>query len=155
MMRNRVMRIGDASFRIGSRARLACELESNHARHIALQSECLEIPHQLGMIAIRCGNADRPVDIRKRRIAGLLLSLLNAPLHLANRVQIFTQLGSVAGAELALKAREVFIYPVEYARILLQFCTAFRRTAPVPEQALEDVARMSLGRERRCRRRPG
>ncbi len=55
MMRQRMVRVGDADFRIGSIAGFTSELKGDDARHIALQGEQLKIEHQPSMVGIEAG----------------------------------------------------------------------------------------------------
>ena len=85
----------------------------------------------------------------------MLFGLLDAALDFANRIEVLTQPGLVAGAELSSKASHVLGHPVENAATLAQFSAPALGAAPVAEQAFEDHARVSLGGKGRRRRQPG
>src|SRR5262245_58382582 len=84
-----------------------------------------------------------------RRLTDLFLRLLDLALDFANRIEILTDLCSVARTKLSLKPRHIFHDPIQKAATLPQNCAAIFRTAPITEQAFEDHTRISLGGKRR------
>ena len=150
-----MVRIGNADLGIGARAGFARQLERDHAGDVALQRQHLQVEHQPRVVGVSGRHAHRAIEIRQWESAVCGLGFLNAALHLADRIEILADLGAVARAELLLKAGDVFGHPIEKAGVLPQFGAAVGRAAAVAEQALENDARMSLGRKRRGGRRPG
>ena len=82
-----MVRVGHADLRIGARAHLAAEHERAHARQVGLEGQHLQVEHQLGVLLERGRDAGRPLDDRQLARA-LLLGLLNAPLDVADRVEV-------------------------------------------------------------------
>ena len=117
VVRQRVVRIGDADLRIGAIAGLARELERDDARDVALQREHLQVEHQLRVIGIRGRHADRTIEIGQRVVdaSAPRPSGCGVPLRARCRDTQSTFARS-AGAELPLQPRDVFAYPVEQAR---------------------------------------
>ena len=108
------------------------------------------------MLVVGGRNARRVIDDRQLP-AALLLRLLDAPLDVANRVEVLDQLGAIARAERALQRRRLLDHRVEDALVLLD-ASAPRlriRAAAVAEQPLEHRARVVLRRQRRVRAAPG
>src|ERR1700716_2345075 len=108
------MRFGNSNLRIGPNALFASQLERYDASDVSLESEHLQIEHQLGVVCIGGWDADRAIQIRQVRLGGVALGLLNAPLYLANRIQIFTHDGAVSGPQFSLQARHIFVYRIEH-----------------------------------------
>ena len=127
-------------------ARLAGKLESDDAGHIGLERQHLEIEHQPGVIGIGRRHADRPVHVGQRTVVGLRLRLLNAPLHLAHRIEVLADLDAIARAEHALEAGDVLVDPVEQAGLAVQPRAPLGRRAAFAEQPLEHDPRVRFGR---------
>src|SRR5207302_11105816 len=88
MMRQRMMRIRHTRFRISAVARLARELKGDDPRDIALKSQHLQVEHQSGMVRVRGRRAHRPVEVRQWILGNIRLRLLDAPLYLADTIEI-------------------------------------------------------------------
>ena len=153
VVRHRMMRLGHADVRVGPRAGLARQLERDDARDVGLERQHLQVEHQPDVVFPDRRHAGRPIELRQRRGVALLRTL-NAPLDLAHRVEILTDLDAIARAQLAPQPRHVGGHPVEDAAALLELRASPLGAAAVAEQPLEDDARIGLGRQRRRRRRP-
>ena len=55
VVRQRVVRVGDADLGVGPRAGLACELKGDDASDVALEREHLKIEHQPGVVGVAAG----------------------------------------------------------------------------------------------------
>src|SRR5216684_1096750 len=139
VVRQRMMRLGNADLGISSRAGFASELKRDDPGDVSLQSQHLQVEHQARVVRISGRYAEGAVQI-EARIGRLGLRLLNAALHFANRVEILTDLVAVAGPELPLKARDIFAYPIEKAGVFAQLHPAICRAAALAEQPLENDA---------------
>ena len=108
MVRQLMMRIRDAELRVRPRALLASVHERDDARQVALIRQHLQVVEQLHVLVERVGNADRPIDIRQLAPA-LLLGLLDAPLDVAQRLEVVADFRVVrrrrASAEAASRGR--------------------------------------------------
>jgi len=102
MVRRRMMRLGNADFRIRSTADLPGHHERDDARQIAAVREQLQVEHQSGVIGVGGGHTGGLVEGRQLPGA-LLLRLLDAPLDVANRLEVLGQSGAVARPEIVLK----------------------------------------------------
>src|SRR5450432_3444135 len=80
VVRERMVRFGDSYLGIGPVAGFTGQLERNHARHVALQRQGLEIELEPGVIGICGRNADGPVEIGQVRVGGGGFRLLNTAL---------------------------------------------------------------------------
>ncbi len=79
---------------------------------------------------------------------------MDAPLDLADRIEILADFGAISGAELALQASKVVVERVEQAGLFPERCAAISNAAPFAEEAFKNNPRMSL-RGQWCRgRRP-
>ena len=107
-MRHRVMRLVQPDLRIHARALLAAIHERGHARDVALERQVLQVEHQLGVIVEPLGHADAgPVVLRQRRFGVLRLGLLDAPLDLAQHVEVVGHRRSIRGPELRPASRAI------------------------------------------------
>ena len=155
VVRERVVRVGDADLGIGAGAGLAGELEGDDAGDVALQRQHLQVEHQPGVVGVGGGHADGPVEIRQVRIGGRGLGLLDAALDLADGVEVLARPCCGRPGRACVCRRAISsVHRVEQAGALPQRGEAVGGAAAVAEQALEDDARMRLGRQRRRRRRP-
>ena len=154
-MTGRMVRVGHADLRIRAIALLARELERDDARDIRLERQNLQVEHELRVIGERGGNAHRPIQIGHRVVRRRCLGTLDLPLDLANAVEILIDAHAIGHAHALLEPRDVFAERIEQAGATAQRRAARGRVAALAEQALEDDARMRLGRKRRRRRRPG
>ena len=97
-------------------------MNDDDARDIGLIRQSHQIEHQLGMLFVIVGNADRARrDTRPAlELALLLLGELDAALDLANVVEIFGHLVAVARAKLALQMIHFGGHRIENAALALQ-----------------------------------
>ena len=95
-------------------------------------------------------NARRPLHLRKLA-RGLFLRELDAPLDIANGLEILAELGAIARAHLSRQARHIPAQEVQDAALLLNLAKPHCRIGAgiLADQALERRARVSLHRERR------
>ena len=156
VVRDRMVRIGHADLRERHAAELAAQHERNDARQVRLVRQHLQVAHQLHMIVEAVGHAGRMVDDRQLARA-LFFGAGNPALDVTDRVEIFHELHAVAGANRSAQALRFRDHRVEHAAILADArAPRLRRgAAAVPEQPLEDDARVAFGRERRVRAAPG
>src|SRR6185437_14474899 len=98
----------------------------------------------LGEILQDAGRRIRELDARVL----LLLLLLDPALHLAHRIQIVVDHRLVRGAERALQVRGVVLDQVEDALALVDDLVTLRRIVALAEQAIENLARVVLHRQR-------
>ena len=91
------MLLGDAESRKRPRAELARHDHAEDARDVRLIRKDLEIEHQPGVRIEAVGDVGRPLG--QLDPGRLRLRVLNALLDLTHRIQVLTQLGSVAGAQ--------------------------------------------------------
>ena len=145
-MGQRVMRVGDADFRIGPPARLAGKLECDHPGHVALESKHLKIEHQPRVVGVGRRHADRPVEIRQRVVLGVDLGHLNAALDLTHRGEVLADPGTVGRAQRVLQPGDFIGDRVEKTRPFLEREPGDRRPRlpPSPKRRLEDDARGGL-----------
>ena len=68
VVRQRVVRVGDADLGIGPVAGLAGELEGDDAGDVALERQHLQVEHQPGVVGVGGRHADRAVEVRQVRI---------------------------------------------------------------------------------------
>ena len=88
VVRDRMMRVGHADLRIGAAAELAAHHERDDARQVALVREHLQVEHQLRVLVEACaGTPGRLIDDGQLSRV-LLLGVLDAPLDVANRLEI-------------------------------------------------------------------
>ena len=103
MMRNRVVRIGNAELGEGPAALLAADHECDNARQVALIGDGEQVVHQHRVLLKHRWNAGRLIHHRKF-LRVFRFDLLDSPLDVANGLEIFCQLGAVAGPEISLQA---------------------------------------------------
>ena len=85
-----MVRLRHADLRIGAGAAFARQLKGDDAGHVGAQREHLQVEHQLDVIFPLFGHAGRTLRASAaRRLAVLLLGLLDAALDLADRVEVF------------------------------------------------------------------
>ena len=156
VMRERVVRFGDANLRVGTRALLLANHERDHARQIGLKRQELQIEHQRQVIFEHRRYALR---LLQRRHVGvvLFLGLLNAAFDVANRLAVFVDLYLILRSELALQRRQLQGHRVEDAFVLSQsrFPGGAIGAAAVAEELFKDRARVVLHRQRLRRAAPG
>ena len=154
MVRDRVMRFGHANERIRAIGLLAAQQQREDARHVGLKRQRRQIEHQLRVLIVGFGRANRTIGQRDRRLAGLPLGDLNASLNLAHRVEVFRHSGAVRRAQTILQAGNGFLHRIEDAAIFANLSQPLRRRSTVAEHPLEDDARIHFHRQRRCRVAP-
>ena len=152
-MRQPVMAFGDADFRIGAEVQLASEHERRDARDVGAVGQPLQLVHQLHVLVEPLRHALGTIQRRQLGL-GTVLDGLDSPFDLADRIDVFRQLGAVGRSEPPLQTGEVLEHRIENALVLARLGGAPRRGAAVAEQPLEHDARIVLGRQRRRRRGP-
>ena len=97
----------DAGLRIDAVRDVAAQLEREDARHVRRERDRLQIEHQLDVLFERVGHADRRRRqlARPRRCVLLRLDLLDAPLDLADVVEVVGEPRAIGGAERRLQLR--------------------------------------------------
>ena len=130
----RVMRIGDADFRVGAVAGFAGELEGDDAGDVALQGQHLQVEHQPGVVGVGGGHADGRSRSGSGFVRGVGFRFLDAAFDFANGVEILADLGAVGRAELLLQAGDVLGHPIEQAGSLAQRGAAFGGLPPSPNR---------------------
>ena len=129
VMRQRMMRIGNADLRIGAVAGFARQLKRDDARDVALQRQQLQVEHQSGVVGVGRRHADGPIEIGQRIVRRVGLGLLNAPLDFADRVEILADPARSAGPSVFLSRASSSV--TESSR-LARFFSAARRSAMLP-----------------------
>ena len=135
----RVVPVGDADVAVRPVAAGAAQHERDHARHVGLEGDHLQVHHQLGVIFERFRRGIGPLHRRNLHLGVLLLGLLDAPLDVADRFQVLAELVAVARAELGLQPVDAARDVVENAALFLQRGQARRRIGAlaIAEQAFE------------------
>src|SRR4029453_4964582 len=106
MVRDRVMRLGDADIRIALHAGLAGHHEREHASEVGLVGHREEIEKLADMLGVFLRHADRRIGYgHVGRV--LRLGALNPPLDLPDVVEIATELGAVARTKIAFEVVEI------------------------------------------------
>ena len=155
VVRGRVERPVRAAQRVDAARRVAPHLEREDAGHVALEGERLHVEHQLDVLVERVGNAGRRLGQLPRLAARVaLLDALDAPLDLADVVQVALHPAAVRRAQLARQLRDPRRHPVEDARVGLAARGALLGRAAHPEELLEGDPRRAGDRQRLGRRRP-
>ena len=95
MVRQRMVRVRDADLRIRAAADFAREHEGADAGQVGLVGQRQQVHHQLGVLAVVARHADRLIDDRQLPGA-LLLGHLDAPLGVADRLEVLVELHLVA-----------------------------------------------------------
>ena len=103
VMRERVVRIGNADLRVSAIARFARELERDDARDIALQRQHLQIEHQPRVIGVSGRHAHRSIQIRQRIVRRVGLGLLNAAFDFADGLEVVADPRAIAGTEVRVE----------------------------------------------------
>ena len=107
------------------------------------------------MVGERRGNSYRPIEIGRLVVRYRFLGTLDFTLHLTNALEILIQAHAIGSAHALLDLRDAPGERIKQAFPIAQRRAARGRIAALAEQALEDDARMRLGRKRGRRRRPG
>src|SRR5579883_2090307 len=146
MMRQRMEGLGDVHHAVDAHRGLSGEAQRRHARLVRLPRE----RHHLELQVEQLREVIRRAERRMRQIAegrGGHFQLLHSTLNLAYRVQIIAQGGAVARVELAPQARGRLPRVVEEAPLGLDDRAALLIGVSLPEQAVEDLARIALHRQ--------
>lgn len=118
VMRDRMMGVGNAQFRIGSRTHLARHDEGRDPGKVCLEREQLQVEHHLDVIVVSLRNTHRLLE--GRQLAGaLLLGFPDTALEIPNGLQVLRQLHAIGGAEVPLQSRDILEKRVQDASILL------------------------------------
>jgi len=150
VVRQRVVRVGDADLRIRRAALLAADHVGEDARGVGLVGEHEQVVHQPGVVLER--DRDAGGRFQQRQFAvGLRFGDLDAPLDLAHGVEVVVQLALVLAGQPALQLRHLVHHRVEDAALLLRPGPphAGVGAAGVAEQPLEHHAWVGLARHRR------
>src|SRR5262249_7281599 len=97
-MTDRMVRVGNADFRISAIVLFTRKLECDDARDICLESQNLQAEHELDMIGKFSGNAHWPFDIGRPGIDCRLLGALDLSLDFTNTVEILVHTRAIGGA---------------------------------------------------------
>ena len=138
VVRQRVVGLRHASLRVGPRAGFARELEGDDTRNVGLQGQNLQIEHQLCMVGVLHRDSDGPIKIRQFPFRSGLLRILDAPLNLADRIEVFADLGPISGPEFRLQPIGVLFHPIEQTRLPAQRRTSLLRRPALSKQPLKD-----------------
>src|SRR6266404_2374403 len=149
-----MVRIRDADLGIRTVALLARKLECDDARDIRLKGQNLQIEHELRVVGERRRDPYRPIEVGHLVVRYRLLGALDLTLDLTNTVEILIQAHAIGNAHALLEPRDVPGERIQQACSIAQRRAARGRIAALAEKALEDDARMRLGRKRGRRRRP-
>ena len=106
------------------------------------------------MVGIGGRNSDRTIEVGEDIVGCFGLGLLDAALHLTDRIEILVDLAAIVRAELVLEARDIVLDPIKQAGALTKSGAAVFDAATLAEKALENDARVRFGRERRRGRGP-
>ena len=156
VVRDGVVRLRDPDLGVGAHALLAADQEGADAGQVGLPGDQHQVEHQVGVLLEVGGDAGRLLDLRQPA-AALRLGDLDAPLDVADRIEVPGQLRAVAAAELPLQVGDLGVHRVEDALVPAQRPRPRGRLGAVDgaEQVLEHRARVGLHRQRRVRVAPG
>ncbi len=126
VMRGRMESPVRTGFRHGAVRRVTPGFEGNHARHVGLECEHLQIEHQLHVFTVGIRDACRcSRQLLLPTIAVAFLDHLNAALDFAHVFEIAIHTLAIDGAELLVDLGDFGRYPVENARVRLAPCRTF------------------------------
>ena len=150
VVRQRVVRVGDADLRIGRAALLAADHVGEDARRVGLVGQQEQVVHQPRVVLERDRDAGRRLQQRELAV-GLRFGDLDAALDLAHCVEVVVQLALVLAVQAALQPGDLVHHRVEDAALLLRASPPHARVgaAGVAEQPLEHHPRVRLARHRR------
>ena len=124
--------------------------EGDDTSQVALEGQDHQIKHQPGILRIGGQETGRPLHVGKFS-GGLFLGQLNAPLDIANGIEIFGELAAVTGSELPQQASHTLGDRIQDTALFLDQAAPLGRVgaALLTEQAFENPARVMLHGERR------
>src|SRR5215470_4362020 len=154
MMTDWMVWVRNADLGIRAIVLFARELECDDARDIRLKSQNLQIKHQLRVISKFRRNTYRSIEIAQLGIRCRVLGTFDLPFDLTNTIEILINTHAIGNAHALLEPRDVHAERVQQTSSIVQSRAARGGIAALAEQALEDDARMRLGRKRSRRRRP-
>src|SRR5262245_36905443 len=143
-----MVRVRDADLRIRAIVLFARELECDDARDIVLKSQNLEVKHELRVIGKLRRNTYRSVEVANFGIFSRVLGTFDLALDLTNTIQILTNAPAIGIAFALFEPRDIDAERVQQTSSIVQPRAARGGIAALAEQALEDDARMRLGRKR-------
>src|SRR5262245_26866824 len=149
-----MVRVRDADLRIRAIVLFARELERDDARDIRLKSQNLKVEHELRVVAKLRRNTYRSIEVAQLGIRCRVRGAFDLPFDLTNTIEILINTHAIGNAHALLEPRDVDAERVQQASSIVQSRATRGGIAALAEQALEDDARMRLGRKRSRRRRP-
>ena len=145
VVRQRVVRLGNADFRVGTVAGFTSKLKRDDSSDITLQRENLQVEHQLRVFGIRSGDTNGTIEIRQRLVLCVRFRLLDSPFNFPHAGEVVINFRSATRAEFAFKLRQIFGDGIKQARTFLQGGPAIFRGSTFTEQRFKDDSRMSFG----------
>src|SRR5215510_1609885 len=149
-----MVRVRDADLRIRALVLFARELECDDARDIRLKSQNLQIEHELRVVGKLRGDAYRSIEVAQFGICCRVLGAFDLPFDLTDTIEILINAHAIGNANALLEPRDVHAERVQQTPSIAQPRAARGSIAALAEKALEDDARMRLGRKWSRRRRP-
>ena len=145
VMRQWMMRIRHANFGVTAVTGFAGKLESDDPGHVSLKRQELQIKHEPGMIGISRGNANGSIEVLEWVLFDIALGLLNSLLHVANGIEVITNLGPIRRAEGLPEPGDIVLYKVKQAATAAQGSLALGLGPAFAKQTFEHQAWMRLG----------
>jgi hypothetical protein len=155
VMRGRMMRFRYSDFRIRTAADFTGNHEGADTRQIRLVRQRKQIHHQCRVLAEVARDTGRLVDDQHIPVA-LFLGLLDAPLDVPHRFEIFRELRAIARRKTKLEPRDLVGHGIEDAAVASQPRQPRGRVGAGrgPKQPLEQRAWIVFHGQRRRRRAP-
>ncbi|HIC53184.1 MAG TPA: hypothetical protein EYO97_05075, partial [Gemmatimonadetes bacterium] len=147
-----VVRVWHPQVRVGSSTQLATEHEGEDAGDVGLIGEREQVEHQLDVLLVGVGHADRTSQLGKLGVGTLGLSQLDPALERADRVEILGDSRAIARTDVALEIGEVVGHRIENAAVPPHLGHTLLCGTALAEQTLEHDPRVVLHRLR-CRGR--
>ena len=155
MVRRGVEALVRARLRERAARGVATGLEREHARHVRLERQHLNVEHQLHVLFERIGHTGRCFRQQALVAAGILrFDLLDATLELTHVLEVLVHATTVSGAEFALERRHLTDHPVENAAVVLATGRAVGVVRAGAEQQIEGSAGIPDHRQRFSGRGP-
>ena len=150
VVRERVVRVGDADLGVGPRADLAAHHERGHAGEVDLVGQHLQVEHQLDVLGEGGGNALGLGELGQVEVLPLL-GPLDAALDVAHALEVLVDLEAVGGPDLVLEVGDLPGHRVENRAVARHAGAADGGVgaAAVAEHLLEHHAGVVLHRQRR------